>query len=80
MQEAIRLGIRKVNVGSVLKRSFFEALWGACGRVASDDYNPYEIVGSGLDNDVLAVGRLALQETVEDLMRLFGSAGKAWRG
>jgi ketose-bisphosphate aldolase len=80
MQEAIRLGIRKVNVGSVLKRSFFEAVRRACAKVVGDQYNPYEIVGSGLDNDLLAVGRLALQETVEDLMRLFGSAGKAWRG
>ena len=78
MQEAIRLGIRKVNVGSVLKSTFFEAVRSACGKVAGDQYNPYEIVGSGLDMDVLAVARLALQETVEDLMRLFGSAGKAW--
>jgi fructose-bisphosphate aldolase class II len=78
MQEAIRLGIRKINVGSVLKSSFFEAVRTACGKVVGDDYNPYETLGSGLEADVLAVGRLALQETVEDLMRLFGSAGKAW--
>jgi ketose-bisphosphate aldolase len=78
MQEAIRLGIRKINVGSVLKRSYFEAVRSACGKVVGDQYNPYETVGSGLVSDVFAVGRLALQERVEDLMRLFGSAGKAW--
>jgi hypothetical protein len=40
-------------------------------------YNPYEVIGSGLEKDVLMVGRVALQDKVEQLMRLFGSAGKA---
>ena len=74
--EAIQLGIRKINVGSVLKRSYFEAVRCACAK-AGDAYNPYEVVGSGLREDVLAAGRVSLQETVEDLMRLFGSAGRA---
>ncbi len=74
--EAIRLGIRKVNVGSVLKQSYFEALRRACSEV-QDDFNPYEVIGSGLEGDVLATGRITLQKTVEDLMRLFGSAGQA---
>jgi ketose-bisphosphate aldolase len=74
--EAIRLGIRKVNVGSILRRRYFDALKVACAHV-KPDYNPYEVVGSGLPNDVLAAGRLALQRVVEDLMHLFSSAGKA---
>ena len=78
MQEAIRLGIRKINVGSTLKRAFFEAVRSASGKVVVDDYNPYETVGSGLVTDAFAAGRLALQERAEDLNRLFGSAGKAW--
>jgi fructose/tagatose bisphosphate aldolase len=76
VEAAIRLGIRKINVGSALKKSYVEALRLAFEGL-HDDYNPYEIIGSGLENDVLAKGRLALQEVVEDLMRLFGSAGKA---
>jgi hypothetical protein len=40
-------------------------------------YNPYDVVGSGLKEDVLASGRLAMRKSVEDLMRVFGSAGKA---
>lgn len=76
LTEAIRLGIRKVNVGSVLKRTWFEAVRRACVQ-AGDDYNPYEVVGSGLVSDVLTAGRLALQKTVEELMVVFGSAGKA---
>ena len=75
LKEATRLGVRKINVGSVLKQSYFEAMRCACMKVG-DDYNPYDVVGSGLDNDVLAAGRVALQKTVEDLMCLFGSAGR----
>jgi fructose/tagatose bisphosphate aldolase len=70
LTEAIRLGIRKVNVGSALKRAYFEAVRQAAVQVG-DDYNPYEVVGSGQAGDVLTAGRLALQKTVEDWMRVF---------
>jgi len=76
MVEAIRLGIRKINVGSVLKRTYFETLREASNRVVSA-YNPYDVMGSGFAGDVVTVARLAMQERVEDMMRLFGSAGKA---
>ncbi len=76
LEEAIRLGIRKVNVGSRLKQVTFEAIRAAVTAVG-DGYNPYEVVGSGLPGDVLTAGRVALQTAVEDLMRLFGSAGRA---
>jgi ketose-bisphosphate aldolase len=76
LAEAIRRGVRKINVASVLKRSFFEAVRGACAAVGPG-YNPYDVVGSGLKEDVLASGRLAMRKSVEDLMRVFGSAGKA---
>jgi fructose/tagatose bisphosphate aldolase len=76
LKEAIQLGLKKINVGSILKRSYFEALRRACSSVG-EDYNPYEVVGSGLQRDVLTAGRVALQKTVQELMTLFGSAGKA---
>jgi len=75
LKEAIRLGIRKVNVGSALKRAYFEALRQAVVQ-AGDDYNPYEVVGSGLAGDVLTAGRTALQKAVEDWMMVFGSGRK----
>jgi fructose/tagatose bisphosphate aldolase len=76
LAEAARLGIRKVNVGSVIKRAYFEAVRHACVR-AGDSYSPYEVVGSGLAADVEAAGRIAMRAVAEDMMRLFGSAGKA---
>ncbi len=74
--EAINCGIRKINVGSVLKQTYFEAMRRMLVTV-DDTYNPYEIVGSGLREDVLMAGRIALQEKVEDYLQLIGSAGKA---
>ena len=76
LKKAIQLGVRKINVGSVLKRSFFEAMRSASSRI-SEPYNPYEVVGAGFEKDVLACGRTAMQEKVEELMRVFGSAGRA---
>ncbi len=72
---AIENGISKINVGSSLKRSFFEAVRKAVSSV-EEDYNPYEVVGSGLDKDILAAGRLAVQEETQRLMELFGSRDK----
>ena len=74
--DAIQLGIRKINVGSALKQAYFKRLRAACADV-DPGYNPYEVIGSGLSADVLMAGRVALQREVEELIQLFGSAGKA---
>ena len=74
--EAIQLGVCKINVGSLLKQVYVQALRRACAAVEEPSPNPYEVVGSGLAADVLSAGRLAVQHAVEELMVLFGSAGK----
>jgi ketose-bisphosphate aldolase len=74
--EAIRLGVRKINVGSVLKRTYLETLREASNQLG-DAYNPYDVVGSGFPEDVLTKARVAVQERIAELMHLFGSAGKA---
>jgi fructose/tagatose bisphosphate aldolase len=76
LREAIQCGVRKINVGSILKRTFFEAMRAAAAR-AGDTYNPYEVIGSGVAEDVMAAGRIAMKKVVRDYMELFGSAGKA---
>ncbi len=76
IRAAIQRGIRKINVGSLLKRTYFEALRSSIAGTGAS-YNPYEVVGSGMKNDVLTQARLALQKVVQDLMILFESAGKA---
>jgi ketose-bisphosphate aldolase len=74
--EAIKLGIRKINVGKVLKQTYFEALKSEIVKV-NDGYNPYQVVGSGLESDVLIFARVELQKEIEGLMKLFRSKGKA---
>lgn len=73
---AIARGIRKINVGSALKQAYFLALRDAC-LAQGDSFNPYDVVGSGLESDVLVAGRLAMQEVVEHMMSRFGCAGRA---
>ena len=73
--EAIKLGVRKINLGSVLRKSYFEGLRSACAKI-DGDYNPYEVIGTGVGKDVLAAGRVALMKTVKHFMSLFRSAGK----
>jgi fructose-bisphosphate aldolase, class II len=74
LKNAVRLGIRKINVGSRLKQVYFDTVRAVCATMPND-YNPYEVVGSGLPADVLMTGRVELQKTVEEYMVLFGSAG-----
>lgn len=76
IKEAIQIGIQKINVGSQLKQTYFEALREAVLPVGKN-YNPYEVIGSGKEQDILAKARLALQQNVQDLIVLFGSAGRA---
>jgi len=76
LARAVTCGIRKINVGSLLKQANFESLREACAEIRRG-YNPYEVIGSGLEGDVLMAGRVALQKKVEELMELFGSTGKA---
>lgn len=75
LRAAIELGVRKINVGSALKRVYFETLREACNEVGAT-YNPYEVIGSGLDADVLTTARLALQQQVQAWMSLFGATGR----
>lgn len=76
LREAISRGICKVNVGSVLKQHAIRAMTHAISLVGDGD-NPYEVIGSGLSNDILIAGRLAVQNCVEQFMDVFGSSGRA---
>jgi len=76
LREAIHRGVRKVNVGSAMKHACIEAMRASLAATG-EAYNPYEVVGSGTDRDVMTACRRAIQGVVRDYMGLFGSAGKA---
>ncbi len=73
---AIKKGVRKINIGKAIKEAFFLSLKSSC-RQLSKNYNPYNIVGSGLENDILVIAQNAVQQVVEKYMVLFGSVNKA---
>ncbi len=76
VKEVIQHGIGKINVGSALRRAFFNTIKKKIA--ASDPFtHPYDIIGSGLDEDVLLAGKTAMKNLVREKMFIFGSAGKA---
>lgn len=76
LRHAIRGGIRKINVGSVLRRAFYGAVRAAISE-AGEQVNPYEVLGSGLPEDILLRGRQAVRDVAAQKMAVFGSSGHA---
>ena len=74
LQEAIRLGVTKVNYGTYLKQRYLQAL-----RVslAVNLDNPHELLGMGGDADVMIASRLAVRDAVLERIELLGCCGKA---
>ncbi|MBM3708725.1 MAG: class II fructose-bisphosphate aldolase [Actinobacteria bacterium] len=76
IKAAVDNGIRKINVGSILKQVYLKSLGKSMSGINKES-NPYKIVGSGLKDDIMAKARVAIMEKVKELMHLYGSAGKA---
>lgn len=76
LEHAVKEGIRKINVGRELKKSYFMAISNSCLDTGSN-FNPYKVIGSGTDKDILNIARTSLQKTIENMMVLFGSTYKA---
>jgi fructose/tagatose bisphosphate aldolase len=77
-QSCLRLGVAKVNFGTVLKQAY---LAGIREKLANyrEPMNPHPFLGMGGRDDVLVGGREAVKLKVKELLQAFGSAGKAWR-
>lgn len=75
IRAGIKLGIRKINVGSALRRAFFDGMTRKLVEIG-EDYNPYEVLGSGRKNDLMLAGKTAMKSVVKEKILLFGSAGQ----
>ena len=75
IQAGIRIGLRKINVGSALRRAFFAGVKSKIAQIG-EDYNPYEVLGSGRGDDLMLAGKLAMKSVVKEKILLFGSAGQ----
>jgi ketose-bisphosphate aldolase len=77
--DAVVHGVAKFNVGTVLKTVFLDGLRGAVPD-ASDGYGVHALIGSHKDTDILVAGKDRMRAVVRDLMRLYGSSGRATAG
>ena len=73
---AIRYGVAKFNVGTSLKKSFFNALRESV-LTSDDSANVHDIVGSHREQDFLLVGKRSMQAKVQEYLQLYGSSGRA---
>ena len=76
MREAVRAGIRKVNIGKAVKKAAFESVQKRFSSTGTD-YPGYEILGAGGPTDLFGGIDEAIGDAVRRLMDLFGSTGKA---
>lgn len=76
IKNAIEIGIRKINVGSILKKVYFQKIKETVKNLSLSS-NPYDIVGSGFKNDIHTKARLAVQAVIENFMIQYGSNNKA---
>jgi ketose-bisphosphate aldolase len=74
LQEAITLGVAKVNFGTYLKQRYLKAVRAAVGR---DSPDPHRLLGMGGPEDVLVAGRLAVRDAVLERIDVLGCCGKA---
>jgi ketose-bisphosphate aldolase len=79
LQEAIRLGIAKINVGTILRRTFILSLDRYFREHPAAGVDPSEGTSTGGAEDLLVGARRAVSEEVLKLMTTFGSTGMASR-
>lgn len=77
MKKAIHMGISKVNVGTVLKRAYIDAVSGFIASRELEKIDPHITMGWGGEDDMLSVGRDAVTQKTVEFIDMFGSAGKA---
>jgi len=73
LKKAIREGICKVNVGTLLRRTFINSIRRFLGEHDVDRLDPGEITSTGGNHDMLAAARAEVAEVIEGLMTLYGS-------
>ncbi len=77
LKEAISLGVSKLNVGTILRRTYVNSLLSFFNDQDVSGIDPGELTSTGGKLDMLAIARDAVKREVMRLMYIFGSAGQA---
>jgi fructose/tagatose bisphosphate aldolase len=78
LSAAVEYGIRKVNVGKVLRQVYLQVCRRAGVPIDKGD-TPLHVVRAGFENSLFPAARFAIQQTIEEYMRVLGSAGRGSR-
>jgi ketose-bisphosphate aldolase len=73
---AIAAGVVKFNVGTILKRSFFEGMRQSI-QAQPETADVHLILGSHKSADVMNAGKARMREKIQELMGVYGSSGRA---
>ncbi len=73
---AIACGVAKFNVGTLLKRSFFQGLQETVAAW-SPSVNVHDILGSHKEADLFTRAKAAMKASVRERIRLYGGSGRA---
>ena len=76
VRHAVQHGVAKFNVGTALKRAYWDALRNTVCSMPPD-VDVHAALGSHRAGDLTQAARRALTETVCERMRLYGSSGQA---
>ena len=76
VEAAIARGVAKFNVGTALKRAFLDGLTEGVTSAAAAA-SPHDLLGSHGPSDLLVAARERMIGVVRDLIRLYGSSGRA---
>ncbi len=76
---AIARGVAKMNVGTVLRRTFLSALREAV-QALPDSARVHDVLGSHGESDLMNVGKALMRTQVRELIRIYGASGRAVSG
>jgi ketose-bisphosphate aldolase len=73
---AIAAGVAKFNVGTVLKRVYFAGLRQSA-QAQPETADVHLVLGSHRAEDLMNAGKARMREKIQELMRVYGSIGRA---
>ena len=77
LQEAIALGVCKVNVGTVLKRAYLDYIQFYLKDHNVEKMDPHAVIGRGGEEDMLCGAREAIANVILEFMKILGCENKA---
>ncbi|MCJ7450100.1 MAG: class II fructose-bisphosphate aldolase [Bacteroidales bacterium] len=77
LKEAIKLGMCKINVGTILKRGYLKSIQSYLNDHEVDMMDPHDIIGRGGELDMLSGARESVADEVVKFIKIFGCENMA---